>query len=156
MKQVSTVDDVKRKAEENAFELDETVELPSGLVFQIRRPKPIWWILNRAIVPASLLGKLEGSPIDQAPYDPTPEDLVASANMMTNLIESVVVSPKIRRNPKEDEVSPNYISQDDLMFILKYAGGEVSAQGQNLGDFRKQSGPAVDSTGSKAVELSSK
>ena len=35
-----------------------------------------------------------------------------------------VIEPRVRLNPGPDEADPNWLTDDDLLFIIRYAGGE--------------------------------
>lgn len=145
----STAADFKRKAETEALEPAEALTLPSGLVVRACRPKPLWWILNRGILPGGLAARAAG----QEATDPTADDVVESSGFIVHLMESVVIEPRIRRNPGAGEVDPRWITDDDLTFLIRYAGGETTADGQDLGTFRGRPGSADAGPGGKGMEL---
>lgn len=150
----SSADDFKRMAEASAFHTPELVVLPSGLRMKVQRPKPFWWALQRGHLPQSVVSKALGTVPEGTEMNP--EDLVSFSQFTVTLLESMVVEPVIRRNPKEGEVDPNWITDDDLSFLLRYTGGEISAVGASLETFRGQPDSAAAGSSSPAVELSPK
>lgn len=150
---MSTVQDFRNKASENAFEEPEEVTLPSGLKPTLRRPKPIWWVLVKGTLPQSLAIQASG----EAPVSADPEDVAAAIPAVVRLVESMFVSPKVKRGAAYDDpefLNPNLIDDADLTFIIRYAGGEVAADGSNLETFRGRPATAAAGSGGGTVELS--
>jgi len=121
---VSSAEDFKKHAIATAFEAPERVPLPSGLVVMLRRPKPTWWMLQRGILPASMAAGMTDGSLQTTESD---EERIAAVKFVVELVEQVVVQPKVRRDPGLDELNPNLINDEDFTFIINYAsGGEKS------------------------------
>lgn len=149
--QVSTIDEVRAKALENAFEEPELVTMPSGLKFMLRRPKPIWWVLARGQLPQGIGLQAEGRQVGTL----TAEEVQTVIPVTVRMIQEIFVEPKIKMGaPLEGpELNPNLIGDADFAFILKYTGGEVGADGADLTAFRGQSRTVTAGDGSGPVEV---
>lgn len=148
---ISTSDDFRKQATERALEAPETITLPSGLVCQIRRPKPLWWVLNRGTLPDGMVNAALGEPRQEG-SSLTSDEAVQVANTMRKLIEDMVIDPRIRNNPKPGEVDPAWIDNADLSFLIKVAGGEITADGADLSTFPGQSESSTPGAGGGSVE----
>jgi hypothetical protein len=143
---------LERLRQEQAAAEGETVTLPSGLIFMMRRPRPLWWALQGRL-PSSLAARVASSEPPLAGARGS-EDTVALAQWITALLEETVVSPKVRLNPGAGEADPNWLSEEDVLFIMRYAGGEAMADGQSLDRFPPGGGePAAAGAGGADVEL---
>lgn len=131
---ISTPEDFRKKAEERRLEKAEEVVLPSGLTVLAYQPSPEWWVRQVGRLPQTMAARVIGLPLNGDSL--TTETLVEFAHWTARLLEYVVVKPKIRLKPEsDDEVDANAISDDDLGFLIKYAGGEVTALGHDLDSF---------------------
>ena len=127
---IATVEDFKKKFQERQNGEAEPVTLPSGLSVMARRPKPDWWLRHMGQLPTSMAAQLSGTAevISQLSI----QELVEYSRWAVQLVQEIVLSPVIRINPGPDEVDPDWISDEDLRFLIKYAGGEVSADNTSL------------------------
>jgi hypothetical protein len=130
----------------------ETVTLPSGLVFLMRRPRPLWWVLEGRL-PSSLAAKLAGDSGLATRDSGKPEEIIELSRWVIALLEETVIEPKIRLKPGPKEVDPNWISEEDLLFIIRYAGGEVQADGRDLSSFPGVGESAAAGAGGADLEL---
>lgn len=147
----STLEEIRNKAAENAFEEPELATMPSGLKFILRRPKPIWWVLAKGNMPQGLSMQAMG----ETPQSLDPEQLQAAVPMVIRLVEGMFVEPKVKRGaPIEGpELNPNLIGDEDFAFLMKYAGGEVAADGSDLGAFRGRTRVASSGDGRGPLEV---
>jgi hypothetical protein len=148
-KPVSTAADFRQHAADNALEPEEAVTLPSGLKVMLRRPTSRWWLLNRGTLPSSLANRFTDAPRE----DLTDEQLLDYSRFIVRLVEIIVVNPRVKRNPGENEVDPDWITNEDLTFLIHYAGGETTAAGQNLSTFRGGGDAATSGTHGEGMEL---
>lgn len=150
----STLDEIRTKAAQNAFEDPELVTMPSGLKFILRRPKPIWWVLAKGNMPQGLGLQARGD----TPEPLDAEQLAAAAPMVVRLVEGMFVEPTVKMGaPIEGpELNPNLIGDEDFAFLMKYAGGEVAADGSDLGAFRGRTGTSSSGGGRGAMEVPAK
>lgn len=147
--EISTAEDFRRLAEANAFEAPEPLTLPSGLKIIAQRPKPVWWMLYRGSLPQTLAAEVSGNGDRPQLSD---DEIVASSITMVKLFETMVIQPRIRRIPAPGEVDPAWISDEDTMFLVKYAGGEVAADGQDLQNFSGIDKSSAISPSSRSME----
>ncbi len=148
---ISTADDITRKALERNLGPEESLSLPSGLVFMVRRPTPMWWAINRGILPSRLVTVAQGN---ESRPNLTPEELAEWARFcVLTVIEAVVTQPKIRQNPGPGEAHPGLISDEDFKAIMAFAGGEIAADGQGLDTFRREPGLSDSGSSGEPVEL---
>ena len=171
--QVATAEQVRERAlarlqQETAAGDCEEVRLPSGLVFTMRRPRPLWWALEGRL-PSSMAARVASdgrSPEHYAavenhaavggnPSQHSSEESAELSRWLVALLAECVVAPKIRLNPCAGEVDPNWLSDEDALFILTYAGGGAMAGGQSLERFPRFGQPAAVGTGRGDVEVSS-
>jgi hypothetical protein len=139
----------RRKRDWEASELGEIVALPSGLKLRIRRPNPLWYVLEGR-VPSSLAAKLGDY---QESREMTPDGMVELSNWVVRLIEHCVVEPRVKLNPGPGEIDPNWVTDQDLEFILRYTGGETAADGRSLGRFSGEPRIPNDSASGGNVEM---
>lgn len=147
---ISTPGDFIKYARERQRANAEPVRLPSGLVVLAARPGPEWWLRNGRL-PQSIAARFAGTP-DTAPS--SPEDLVKMAEWTVSLISEIMVSPAVSLTPNPDQIHPGLISDNDILFLTRYAGGEISADGQNLDTFpgRRDAGSDAGANGASVVQ----
>ena len=98
------------------------------------QPSPEWWIREVGRLPQSMAARVIGIPVNGDGM--TAETLIEFAKWSSRILETVVIKPKIRLEPKsDDEVAANIITDDDLKFLIRFAGGEVTATGRDLDQF---------------------
>lgn len=130
-----------RKAD---LQVPERVVLPkSGHAVVLRRPTPMWFLFHGRL-PMSLAAKRSDSGGAQlaAPLQ-SAEQFIEFANWIVDLLREVFVGPKLSLHPGTGEISPDWLAEEDLNFIMRWAVGEVTSEGSDLGKFRGgASGPA--------------
>jgi hypothetical protein len=144
---IATAEDFEQKAMERCFEAPEELPLPSGLVVLARRPKPLWWLIQNGQLPGRSPAVVDGAVSTEAL---TEEERERGEAILTRVLESVIVEPKIRTNPQAREVNRIFVDDSDIIAILKWARGEMMTDdGQSLDTFRSIKG----GTGGAALEL---
>jgi hypothetical protein len=128
------------RAEDYIFEPragEHKVKLPSGATFLLRYPG-LNFTLKRLLLAQSIAARIEGKA-------GTPDEQHAEALSETYyaVLCEVCVSPKVSMEPKEGELHPDRFKLDDAIHILRWAGGEIDAQGNDLAKFRRPE-PAAD------------
>jgi hypothetical protein len=132
---ISTAEEFKAQFLERQKQEAEPVTLPSGLSIMVRRPKPDWWLRHMGQLPTSMAAQLTGKSEESVSSDITMTELIEYSKWAIQIVQEIIVSPTVKLNPGPGEVDPNWITDDDLRFLVKYAGGEVSADSTNLDAF---------------------
>jgi hypothetical protein len=143
---IATAEDFIAAAQQRRLANAQPLTLPSGLTVMAQRPGPEWWMRNVGRLPSSIASRfVSGNSTDPV----SSGDLVEMARWTALMISEVVVSPVIRLNPGPSELEPHLISNDDLDYIMRFAGGEIAADGQGLDMFSRPAGstPAVRANG---------
>lgn len=148
-KPIATAADFEQLAKNRTKENSEPLTLPSGLTVIARRPSPNWWLRNFGRLPETIAARASGQ--DQN-LRLTVDELVKYSQFEVQLVSEVVLNPVIRLNPGPGEVDPNLITDDDLLFIVRYARGEISADGRDLEAFRRERAVAAAGTGGKGIQ----
>ncbi|HUY12398.1 MAG TPA: hypothetical protein VMX16_02055 [Terriglobia bacterium] len=121
----------------SAREVDHKVErvvLPQlGKAVLMRRPSPLWFIF-RGQLPQSLAVRASG----ETGGPRAVEDVLRLGRWVSELLAEVMVEPRVSLSPGPDEISPDFLSIEDLNFIIRWAYGEVAADGSDLAAFRGQ------------------
>jgi hypothetical protein len=124
-------EDFRRAAEEQRRARAERVVLPkSGLAMLLARPSVRWFMFHQEL-PTSLAARVQGagkgfaSPSGAASGGPTAEEAVTLADWVVKLVNEAVVEPRLSLNPAPNEISPDWLPQEDVDFIIKFAIGEV-------------------------------
>lgn len=150
----------------------ERVVLPkSQYAVMLRRPTPMWFLLHGHL-PLSLAARNQGTgDREQATVIETPEDFVQFSRWMVDLLTEVFVGPKLSLHPGPNEISPEWLDEDDVNFIIRWAVGEVAAarsasngastgseasRSHDLAPFRGQSRPAAAGAGGGNVSHAAK
>ena len=139
-------------AEEYAFSPEggeHAITLPSGKVFLLRYPR-LAYKIKSVLVAQSIAARLLAEPGATMPDD---EKIAASAKSHEALLCEVCVQPKVSLTPQKGELHPDRIDISDLSFIIRWAGGETDAQGNDLARFcgTKPAANASDGEGSAPV-----
>jgi hypothetical protein len=145
-------DDFRRAAEARRAESQavEQVVLPkSGFHVALRRPALMWFLFHGRL-PVSLAARqsLEGG---NSKCIETADEFVEFSNWVVDLLREVFVTPRLALNPREGEISPEWLAEEDLNFIIRWAVGEVASAGGNgssghdLAEFRAKA-PGPDSS----------
>jgi len=138
---IARAEDFRKAAEE--LNPPERVVLPkSGLPVLLRRPTSFaCWLLDER------LAQLEASGL-WSEYRDTMKAAVMAA----------MVAPKLSLAPREGEIHPNSLPEDDQKFILRWARGLVTRDGTDLVEkfFREQRDRAQAGAGGGDVALPAK
>ncbi len=150
---VATANDF-RQAAEGRLAPPEAVFLPKlGKAVLLRKPLPLWFVFRGRLpqslairaVPEAGLGLASGNPV---------EELVNMADWILTLLREVFVEPRVSMTPGEGEISPDWLDLEDVTFIIRWAYGEVAADGRpassgysDLAPFRGKSGSSVAGAG---------
>lgn len=161
--QIATVDDFKRAAETRRQEPErlERVALPrSGYAVLLRRPTPLWFLFHGHL-PVSLAAKQQGGGGDTAARAlQGAEEFVEFSKWIVELLSEVFVRPRLSLDPGAEEISPAWLDEDDVNFIIRWAVGEVAAEGssasgvRDLAEFPKARAAAAPRPGGGSVPLS--
>lgn len=153
---IASAEDFKKAAEASRFEEALRVILPkSGLAVKLRRPKPIWMLFHGRL-PSSLAARVSES---GGVKPETAHELADLARWMTTLLTEVFVEPRLgspavpavpSHGPpaRAAEIDPAWLDQEDVNFVIRWAGGEVEPDGASLAPFRRERGTAPAGAGS--------
>ena len=76
--------------------------------FLLRRPSSLWFLQH-------------AEQLDQLIQPPkTPEELVAFSRAVLDLLDLVIVKPKVRASPGADELSPDDLDFKDVLFLRQW------------------------------------
>lgn len=130
----------------------ERVVLPKlGKAVLMRRPSPGWFIF-RGQFPATLAAVATASNPDAAI---SAEQLRQYAKWTCELLDQVMVKPRVSLAPGPEEISPDLLADEDLNFIIRWSMGEVASDGSDLSSFRGKRGTADSRAVGAAVALPS-
>ncbi len=123
-----------RKAADSAKVAPDRVVLPkSGLAVMLRRPTSLWFLFNGRL-PMSLAARRQQGGTGQIE---TAEQFIEFSKWMVKLLEEVFVEPKLSLDPGVNEISPEWLDDEDANFIVRWAVGEVTPDGRgDLAEFR--------------------
>jgi len=119
----SSPEDFQKKWDEKIRSQALPLTLPSGLKILAFRPSLEWTLRHFGRLPQTLAARVIGS--EGTVPARTVEELVEFSNWTIELVSTIVIQPKIGRGP--GMVDPGIISDEDLLYISRFAGGEVSA-----------------------------
>lgn len=134
---LATADDFKAAAD-TYMEDAVAVVLPKlGKPVMLRRPHPMWFLIHSPDkgIPTPLADTLIK---DDAGVGHSTADVAKGLQWSINLIIAVMVSPKASMTPGPGEISPTMIHEDDIIYIVKWATGQLGGAGEDLTTFRKQ------------------
>lgn len=138
---IATADDFK-----SAREVDSKVErvtLPElGKSVLMRRPSALWFIF-RGQMPQSLAVRASGETGGPRAAD----DVLRLGRWVSELLTEVMVEPRVSLSPGPGEISPDLFAIEDLNFIIRWAYGEVAADGSDLAAFRNQQASPASGAG---------
>lgn len=139
---IATAADFRALAETRAtqeFEPPQRVVLQSsGLAVMLRRPTTAYFALRGLPLPQSVAAA--SAQERGAGFTPATGEF---ASRMVDLLKLAFVSPRLALEPGPDEISPNWIDQQDMIFLFKYLVGEVLWGGQDLRTFRGEREPGA-------------
>jgi hypothetical protein len=137
---IATPADFKKLAEAAAWTEPERVELPeSKLTIVIRRPTRYYWALRRAEWPAELREKVDIL-TSKGEFNVTQLEIPEIEFMLrqhARMIEEAFVSPKCSLKPGPDQFDPDWMKPEDSQFLVRYIGGQVLPNGQDLEEFHR-------------------
>ena len=134
---IATAEDFNQAME---FGPPEKVTLPKlGKPVLLRRPSPMWMLFNGRL-PVTMAAKMsQGASEGKQGL----EDMIASAQWMYRLLNKVMVKPRCVMQPEAaEEISPDMIDMDDVVFIMGWASGEEVDGTRSLSTFREERGAA--------------
>jgi hypothetical protein len=153
---ITSADNFRKRAETRKVETQpcERVVLPhSRFPVLLRRPTPMWFLFHGHL-PMSLAGKQSGAPAGAGGPIQTAEEFVAFSKWIVDLLSEVFVGPKVCLNPGTDEISPEWLAEEDVNFIIRWAVGEVTPEGRDLAEFCGKAAGPVPSPGPSGRSLS--
>jgi len=144
---IATAEDFKAVME---FGPAERVTLPKlGKPVLLRRPSPMWMLFNGRL-PVTLAAKQAGAQAGKANV----EEIMSSAQWMFHLLQNVMVKPRCVMNPvASDEISPDMMQMEDVVFIMGWAAGEEVDEARSLSTFREERSAADAGPTGGAVAL---
>jgi hypothetical protein len=134
---VATATDFK-SAREADLKVERVVLPQLGKPVLMRRPSPLWFIF-RGQLPQSLAARASGEASGPRAVD----DVLRLGRWVSELLAEIMVEPRVSLSPGPDEISPDLLSVEDLNFIIRWAYGEVAADGSDLAAFRSQPAPSA-------------
>jgi hypothetical protein len=163
---IARAEDIRKAAQARRAEVQapERVVLPeSGYAVVLRRPTPMWFLFH-GYLPMSLAARQQAGAGDTEVRGTiqTAEEFVEFSKWIVDLLSEVFVGPKLSLNPGDGEISPEWLTEEDVNFIIRWAVGEVTAEGsgasgvRDLAEFRgKKAGVvAASRPGRRVVPLS--
>jgi hypothetical protein len=121
-----------------------SVRLPSGKLFLLRYPR-LAFRIGRLIVAQSVAAMLQ--------RDAEPGGSESIVRSYYEVLCEVCMRPGVSLTPGKGELHPDRITLNDALFIVRWAGGEIDADGNDLSAFRanKPKADAPDSASSADV-----
>jgi len=140
---IATAEEIRRRAEAEAWEPPELVTLPvSGHVLKMRRPRPLAYVLAKHPLPQSIALKVAAAGGIEN-IDLSKEDQLALLLSQSEILCAAILEPKFALEPQEDELDPRLLPLPDQEFILAWIRGEAASDGSDLAGFRGEPGPAA-------------
>jgi hypothetical protein len=125
----------------------EPVKLPSGLVARLIRLTPFEALLYLGQLPQNIAARIV--PGENVAVD-SPVDLIAMSRQLIDTVRFVFVDPRV-----PDEVKPGTgIPIPDIEYALRWARGEVAADGRDLESFRGNIGERAAHVGTPGADVS--
>ena len=121
------------------FSEPQRVILPKlGKPVMMRRPTPMWMMFHGRL-PMTMAAKMARTNGETNKA----EDIVESAEWMFRLANAVMVQPRCVMEPNgSNEISPDMIHLEDMLFIMRWAVGEEVDEAKSLDTFRAERGTA--------------
>jgi len=102
---------------------------------RIRLPKSGFAVLLRPPNALRVLLISERLEVAGSPESASPNDRRQYVELMTRLVRDIMVAPKLSLAPRAGEVDPNWLPKEDAEFLLKWALGAVTDEGENISEF---------------------
>lgn len=118
-----------RRAYEQREQAVRIVLPKSGLAVLARKLSPL-----RSLMQSDEAGQLDIS---------KPEDARRFSQLFLSTLKEALILPRFSLTPGPDEIDPNWLPQEDADFLFKWAVGLMTAEGEDLGKFFRESGPDV-------------
>jgi len=110
---------------------------------RIRLPKSGLAVLLRPPNALRVLLISERLEVAGGPESASPDDRRQYVDLMARLVRDIMVAPKLSLVPQAGEVDPNWLPKEDAEFLLKWALGAVTDEGEDISEFfRAGSEPA--------------
>ncbi len=158
---IAKPEDFRQAAEERKAEMQapQRVVLPkSDLAVILRRPTPLWFLFHGSL-PMSLAAKQSrgeaGMSSSVAATLETAEEFIEFSKWMVDLLREVFVEPRLSLAPGANEISPEWLDEDDVNFIIRWAVGEVTTDGRDLAEFRGKRAADSPAPGAGSGDVSS-
>jgi hypothetical protein len=157
---VAKPEDFRRAAESRKAETQaaERVVLPkSGHPVMLRRPTPMWFLFHGHL-PMSLAARQSAAAGSVAAIQ-TAEELVEFSKWIVELLGEVFVRPGLSLDPGAEEISPEWLPEEDVNFIIRWAVGEVTTDGtrgsasHDLAEFRGTAAGTAPAPGAGGGDL---
>ena len=102
---------------------------------RIRLPKSGFAVLLRPPNALRVLLISERLEVAGSPESASPDDRRRYVELMARLVRDIMVAPKLSLAPRAGEVDPNWLPKEDAEFLLKWALGAVTDEGENISEF---------------------
>ena len=161
---VAKPEDFRRAAEQRKAETQaaERVMLPeSRHAVMLRRPTPMWFLFHGHL-PMSVAARQSapaGGAAGGAAAIQTAEELAEFSSWIVELLSEVFVRPRLSLNPGAEEISPEWLPEEDVNFIIRWAVGEVTTDpdqigaGHDLAEFRRTAAGTPPAPGAGGGDL---
>ena len=135
----------------------ERIVLPkSGFAVLLRRPTAFGiWMLDQRLV--ELQEKIEARDLSLGPAPAGPQAQASSPwsewrDLMRKAIEDAVVQPKLSLTPGRNEIHPDWLPQEDQIFLVRWVRGLIAPDGTDLVEkfFRERRRSEIAATASGA------
>jgi hypothetical protein len=119
---VATAEDFRKLAEEQ-FQAARVVLPKSGLAVLLRPPNAL-----RVLLVSERLESLANT-------SSTPDERREYVELLARLVRDVMVEPKLSLAPRDGELDPRWLAPEDAEFLLKWALGALTPEGDDLSGF---------------------
>jgi len=151
---IARAEDFRQAAEAQRAEgqAPERLKLPkSALQVVLRRPSLMWFLFHGHL-PVSLAARQSGAGGNESPFQ-NAEEFVEFSKWIVDLLSEAFVSPRLSLTPGADDISPEWLAEEDVNFIIRWALGEVVGSGSadssphDLAQFRGKAAGAASPSG---------
>ena len=108
--------------------------LPSGKKAILRRPRPLYFVRVRNMLPQSVAARVQGA--EASAVQSMEEELIGVTKFWVQVWTDIFVNPRMADNPSVDEIDPQWLQPKDAEFVMRWAVGEVASDGSDLAAFR--------------------